>query len=321
MTDHQNEEYTVRGFLTHVVANLEKGQQLLAELDPKAMETAEACNSLLLHIERKFGEIALKASDYREFAQWAEEHNMSQKEAAVLLAQGELIGSAQDDTSQAQNEIDLAQSQALRCMLFLRVRRDYLRGLSDIIIGRTNSGIGSLRVQAETLAILKLMAEQPRMWKDYIDWNHGADQRFYNKYHRRIRAQVKDWQLDDVHDMASSSAMHSRIDGIISGLIGGGGITVTDGALEFSMTNLDTVDPGEFFLMFCYYLRFFQRVIGGIPDIVPQLAGDEDLKAEYQSFKVAVDERYAVLLSRYPQYAKTRSATELAAASARAASW
>ncbi len=47
MTDYQSEEYTVSEFFAHAVKNLNKGQELLAELDPKALETAEACNRVV----------------------------------------------------------------------------------------------------------------------------------------------------------------------------------------------------------------------------------------------------------------------------------
>lgn len=301
-----DDDFTIEDFLDSEVENIRHGPNNLARIDSEAMATVEQCSTLLKALSVTYGRVARLGHNDRYFKEWAKQHQLSGKDASDFLLKSTFVGTpSKDDAASAKGELERSTAVLVRALLLLRMRRDYLIGVSDLLKNRINQGLGSLRIQSESLALLRLMYDEPRIAREWLDADIGQSGRdFHNSHHSTLVGFVKDWNLKHYHDIASTVALHSRISGLSGAAQAAGGLAVVKGGVELSLLTGDTLDPAEFFLSVCYFLRFYDRAFSKIDNIVPEVAGDGDLKATLARFADAVRDRWKMFELRFPTLAK-----------------
>jgi hypothetical protein len=281
--------------------NIAESKRALLAFHADSLTATDECATLLEHIGRLFGE----ASGYDKYNQqlndWLKGQSGGRAEQIVkLLEQAKLIGqmAGQDPVADAQDALYKANSVIARLYLLLRLERDFLFGLSDLLRLRSTSMFGYLRLQTETVAILTLSAADSAM---AVDWLNTASlkegKEFYKDHHGKIINKLRELGLHRYYQDASNTSLHSRVGGVAPGIIIGG----KTAQRQVRLTYQELDDPVILFLWFCVYLKAHKEMIDKLPQSVPEV---DFSKIDICRFGTMVESLWATLL---PLYKRKRS--------------
>ena len=254
--------------------NLEESKKALLHIDNSSLEATDSCAHILELAAEAFAEVSGYDAYQAEVNEWLDRQSGDQYELAKLLERTTLIGTPEGDDpiAAAQESMHKAYSVVARSYLMLRLRRDFQFGLSDLLKLRLTAALGYLRLQSESSALLALMAEEAKIAVAWLDpFSPGKGRQFHQKYHPSIVARMKDLQLYALYQQGSQISLHSRVYGLVPGLLAGEQAK-KKGAITLSYQEIK--DPVELFLWFLYYLRAHVDVIRALPNGLPEV---EDL--------------------------------------------
>ena len=247
--------------------NFSEARRLLADFDPLAIEAVEEFARFLVAVGDKFGEVSGYAKHNLGLNDWLQKQSGSARELVGFLEQatflGELTGA--DPISTAKSDLARAHSAIARTYLILRLRRDFLFGLADLLKLRLIPALGYLRLQSESTAILALIAADPSMSIEWLNPNSGR--KFYKNYHGKIVEKMKSLGIHDYYDQGSEM-LHSRVHGVVPGILIDKD-TAADG--EVTLTYQEFAGPIDFLVWFGIYLRAHQRLLAGIAEGLPEV--------------------------------------------------
>jgi hypothetical protein len=253
--------------------NLNQSKHVLVKLHPKSLEIADECAKLFEEVSLRFGDRCGYDKYNHQVNEWLKQQGGNPEETAKLLQTAVLIGQGpgDDPVLKAKTDLQKAYSVIARCILLLRLGRDYLFGLTDLLRLRLASLFGYLRLQTESVAILMLMAKDSDI---AADWLNLEGKEFYGKYHRRrIVQEIKDIDLYQYYEEGSNIALHSRVLGVAAGIAVGNKST---GRGQILLTYQDIDDSVDLFSWFCIYLRAHERMIQKLQRAVPEIDFPED---------------------------------------------
>lgn len=279
-------------------ANLSESKRALLNLNTNSLAATDECAQLLENIGLSFGQ----ACDYDKYNDqlndWMKTQSGSAEEKFHFLEQATLIGQVggTDPVAEAKGALVKACSVVARAYLLLRLRRDFLFGLTDLLRLRLTSAIGYLRVQTESIAILALLGGDSAMAVDWLNTcSRDEGKEFYKKYHRRIVEKLKELDLYDYYEDGSNMSLHSRVFGVAPG-IGIGKKGVPQGRIKLTYQEVD--DAVILFLWFCVYLRAHERMIKKLPEALPEV---EFRKIEVRRYEEVVESLWSTLRPLYRQ--------------------
>jgi hypothetical protein len=216
----------------------------------------------------QFGQVSGYDKHNLSLNDWLQSQAGSAGELVKFLEQATLIGDAgpSDPVSQARADLHRAHSVIARTYLVLRLRRDFLLGLSDLMKFRLIPALGYLRIQSESTAILALMVVDPGMSTDWLNPHSGG--KFYKRYHSKVVEKMKSLAIYEFYDQGSEMALHSRVHGVIPGLLIDEDATSRGDAV---LTYQEFAGPLDFLVWFGIYLRAHQRLLSGIEEGLPEI--------------------------------------------------
>jgi hypothetical protein len=173
-----------------------------------------------------------------------------------------------DPVAEAQDALRKGNSVIARVYLLLRLERDFLFGLSDLLRLRVTSMFGYLRVQTETVAILTLSSTD---WAMAVDWLNSLEggKEFYKKYQGRIINKLRQLGLHHYYEDGSNTSLHSRVGGVAPGILIGGKKQTPVRQLRLTYQEID--DKVTLFLWFCVFLKAHKEMIDKLPEAVPEI--------------------------------------------------
>lgn len=272
--------------------NYQEAKRALNTIDSKALETANECAAVFERVGQVFGRVCR----YREFHEvlnnWLAKQPLPAEQAVKLLQRAASVGNQfpEDPTRQAKEALERLHSIIGRIYLLLRLGRDYLLGLGEILKLRITPAMGYLRVQAESLALLKLFANEPRIAQEWLDATSAQSGRqFYRNNHSKIVETVKALDLYEHYERGSWMALHSRVPGVSLGIIQGGKKTTGGEEDTIRLVYQETGDHVALFLWFCIYMRFHQKAINSISVSIPEINSLQLAEVGVGEFSKAVD--------------------------------
>jgi hypothetical protein len=275
--------------------NFRESKRVLAEFDPRALQAVDEFARLLTDIGDAFG----KNSDYDKHNLALNEWLRSQAgdpEKIVRSLEDSAPPDEQDITDpdqQAREHLYRANSVIARTYLILRLRRDFLFGIADLLKLRLIPALGYLRIQSESTAILALMANSPAMAVDWL--NPEAGRKFYNRYHGEVVKKMRSLGIYEYYDQGSEMALHSRVHGVIPGVL------VDQEANrrgEISITYQEFADPIDFLAWFGIFLQAHERLLAGIAEGFPEVSFNELNPNKYSEIAYTVAEKLKPLLQQ-----------------------
>jgi hypothetical protein len=250
--------------------NLPESKRVLLALHADSLSATDECATLLERIGVLFGEVCDYDKYNQQICDWVKGQSGGAKQNVNLLEQAKLIGRMEghDPVAEAQNALHKGNSVIARLYLILRLERDFLFGLSDLLRLRTTSMFGYLRVQTETVAILTLLGTDSAMAVDWLNSLKGGKE-FYKKYHRRIINKLRQLGLHNYYEDGSNTSLHSRVGGVAPGILIGGKKETPTRQVRLTYQEID--DPLILFLWFCVYLKAHKEMIDKLPEAVPEM--------------------------------------------------
>jgi hypothetical protein len=102
-----------------------------------------------------------------------------------------------------------------RALLFACIGVFYSAAVADLLRMRLTVPLGYLRLQCESIALLKLMSENPSVTQQWASIQSDADgMAFFRKHQPRVKEILRAYNLSDVYEHASGAALHSRFIGL-----------------------------------------------------------------------------------------------------------
>lgn len=268
--------------------NFSEARQLLETFDSRAVEAVDEFARLLVKVGDRFGEVSGYDKHNLSLNDWLQSQSGNTRELVNFLEQATLIGEAEkvDPVSQAQVNLQRANSAVARTYLILRLRRDFLFGLADLMKLRLIPALGYLRIQSESTAILALIASNPSMSIDWLNPHSGG--KFYKNHHRKVVEKMKSLGIHEFYDQGSEMALHSRVHGVTPGLLidkdaASKGVAV--------LTYQELAEPVDFLVWFGIYLRAHQRLLVGIEEGLPEVDFGKLGSSSYNDMVAALMEK------------------------------
>lgn len=201
-----------------------------------------------------------------------------------------------------------------RAMLLVRMGVLYGMAVADFLRMRLTAPMAYLRLQCESLAMMKLMRDDPvvaRKWQEIITENQGMT--FFRKHQDAVKGILGLYGLSFAYNYASSTALHSRFAGIVFGLRVSSTIEGNWSSQELKILaqEFDPDNPYPFLLMVLHALRVQERIFSSLPDCTPEVRDPLLLETRIPQFRAAVDglfdrftHRHPDLIRRYEQAAE-----------------
>jgi hypothetical protein len=166
------------------------------------------------------------------------------------------------DTPPDSRVVEEALVKRYRALLFARIGNLYNTAVADLLRMRLTAPLGYLRLQCESLALVKLMwtnAAAAQLWaKDGLA--------FYKKHQREVKAILGTYNLADTYDDTSDAALHSRLIGLAFGYTS---IIDCDRIL---VQEFNPDEPHYFMIDVIYRVLPTQaRIFANLPDAVPEI--------------------------------------------------
>jgi len=189
-----------------------------------------------------------------------------------------------------------------RGVLLARLGVLYATAAADLLRMRVTGPLGYVRVQCESLALMKLMRDTPavaREWRNVLTEADGKA--FYRKYQPSVKNELRNFELEFAYDNASSTALHSRFSGAALGLE----VTshTVDGKIiqdvKVKAQELDPDNPDVFLLVVLHVLRVQDRLLKHVPSTCPEIHDPTLVDTRIPEFSRSVD-------SLYDQFGKRR---------------
>jgi hypothetical protein len=265
------------------VENIETSKRALLSIFPESLILVEHFIDYFNDVFVEFGQ----ESDYDRhqglISKWAKDFSVSDTEILEFLRSAVLIGEnhPNDKSQGAKEAIEEAQTILVRTMLCMRLQRDFMFGLSNILQGKITPAIGYVRIQAETMGIMKLMINNTTLALDWLN-SSSANSTFYNDWHGKIKQAIKELNLNFDYNFASGHAIHSRVGGISKGIL----IGFKDkkpGEIVLSFREFDS--PKELFYWFAYFMRVHKKIIDNIKTAIPELKKEDLFNNHFNSLQ------------------------------------
>jgi len=237
------------------------------------------CNSMAQFLLSS-AQIYAKNSNYeqevRTASKWMESIGLKGHEGFKYARKAILIGDMPDEDSEfVKTSLSHAMSTTARVFLALRLKKDFLNGLTDLLRARVISSNGYMRIQSENAAIIVLLSEDNRVGEDWLSSaDEAAGRKFYRKYQSQISSILKNLELTPFYQNGSNIAYHVRASASALGIITG----KEDQLGSHVVLRHQDVNSVEFlFVYFTEYLRMHVKLVEKIQEIYPEITNSESI--------------------------------------------
>lgn len=170
--------------------------------------------------------------------------------------------------------IKLFRSKIERGLLLARIGALYGMVVADFLRMRITAPLGNVRLQCESLALMKLFGQEPTSaeeWREILNDEEGIQ--FYRKYQRRLKAILKSYDLAQAYDRSSGASLHSRFIGLARGFR----LLQRDEGLRriqqyrINVQEFNPDHPDHFIAEVLFTLRVQARIFANLRDAAPEI--------------------------------------------------
>lgn len=265
--------------------NIKISKEALLKIEPTTLDVIESCIRTLDRLSRKFGELCKYDEHHQSLEDWAKDFGLKDNQAINYLRDALLIGGDESNDPTSKARVDLHKTIAIlaRVHISLRLRRDFLFGITDILRLRITSALGYMRVQSESFGQLKLLVHHPELGED---WFASADEKkgkhFHDKWHSRVVSAIRDLDLHSDYSLGTNMAHHTRASGTASGILLGGKSNKKSG--EIRLIFQETDDYRILFFWLGVYLKFHRKALQHASVLYPELSDADITEAGLHEF-------------------------------------
>jgi hypothetical protein len=200
--------------------------------------------------------------------------------------------------------INQRQAQYIRGLLLAQIGTLYAMIVTDFLRMRVTVPLMNVRLQCESVALLKLMQQNPAVAQDWQAIKTGKQGvAFYRKYQSKLKDALQSYHLDEAYDRCSAVADHSRFIGLARRFTL---VTREDGHRRSQLHTIlaqefDKEHPHYFLVEVLFTLRVQARILANIRDAAPEITDPILLETRIPRFLKGVarlDEDWRKQLSR-----------------------
>jgi len=280
--------YAIDEFLKIDNDNIAESKKVLNKIHEKSLFSIELCASILQDLAETFGKKYLYDKYEKVFKDWAKDFYLSIPEAYTLLKKATVLSfnnKDNDKTSEAKKALDNIFSNMSRIYLLMRLKRDFFLGMAELLRLRYTTAISFYRLQTESFALIKYFSDNPHVAQEWIEaTTEEKGKKFYINHHSNIVKILKDQNIYDEYNKASGFSMHSRILGIASGLLIGDKMKEEGKPKETILVYNEIDDPITLFIWFINYLKFHEKLIKKVRDVIPEFTEEDRRKINTDKF-------------------------------------
>ena len=193
-----------------------------------------------------------------------------------------------------------------RALLFARVGVLYSAAVADLLRMRLTVPLGYLRLQCESIALLKLMSEAPSITQQWKSIQTDDDGRaFFHRHQPRVKDILKTYDLSDIYEHASGAALHSRFIGLAQGYRSS---SYQDAHRIVHMERIniqefDPENPRHFMIEVIFYvLRAQGLIFANLQDAIPEITDPLLLETRFPQFIERVNQLMDRAREHFAQY-------------------
>jgi hypothetical protein len=198
------------------------------------------------------------------------------------------LNSLPRDTHQDESVIAALLTDRYRALLFARIGVFYSAAVADLLRMRLTVSLGYLRLQCESIALLKLMSENPAVTQQWVSIQSDAEGvAFFRKHQPRVRDILKAYNLSDAYEHASGTALHSRFIGLAQGYRSRSyedGLRVIQED-RINLQEFDPENPHRFMIEVIFtVLRAQALIFANLRDAIPEIKDPLLLETRFSQF-------------------------------------
>jgi hypothetical protein len=272
-------------------ANAPAAVALLRALDPDLVDALETAGELFERYNSG-ASAAFSAKDdgtNDQLSVIAQEHGLS---PAELIAK---IESGDPAHSQAAALWQLSGVTDPQRFVLLLLHRYFRWGLASLLYLRLTPALGYQRLQAESLALLRLFVDQPARAQQWLRTGStdGDGMKFFNETKGIIRSTITRYALANEYERGSATYQHVRPTSAVRGL------SITPTETQLRDQEIDPEDPSGYYRVVLAFLNTQVKVFAHLPDAVPEVRCD-DWRTSVSGLARRVDALWLVLELKHP---------------------
>ena len=183
----------------------------------------------------------------------------------------------------------------------------YAMAIADLLRMRVTASFSYLRLQCESLALMKLMRDDPQIayqWRKIDEDEEGIA--FYRRYQRMIKSTLSSFDLKYTYEHTSGTAMHARFARISRGLQVNFSRDVDRITQEIRVLaqEFDPDEPGYFIVNVIFILQAQGRILLHLPVVCPEITDKILIETRIPDLLNAVDSLHALFTKRFPLLAE-----------------
>lgn len=156
-----------------------------------------------------------------------------------------------------------------RGIVFLLLQRQFMWAATDLLRMRLTAAIGYGRQEAESLALLFLMRDDPSIANRWLKLATDSEGRqFYQEFQGRIRTEIERLDLSGAYEQGSGASLHVRFASAVRGL----SLDRKPNEIWLGYQEVRQDDPFSYFLEVLYFLRTQERVFRALGDAFPEVS-------------------------------------------------
>jgi hypothetical protein len=204
--------------------------------------------------------------------------------------------------SKAKAEYEEFLSRETRAALLVRLGILYVTAAADILRMRLTGPQSYMRLQCETIALMKLMHDDATVAHKWRKIQSEGGRIFYKKYQSKLKSILKSFSLDREYDSASAIALHSRFSGLALGLRASS--SIKDGKvnqdIRINVQEFDPEKPHVFLVFVLQLLRVQQRIFSNLPTASPEIKDELFVQTYVPNYERDIDELFKIYQEKYP---------------------
>lgn len=183
----------------------------------------------------------------------------------------------------------------------------YATAIADFLRMRVTAPFAYLRLQCESLALMKLMRDTPELanqWRKLDGDEDGV--KFYKKHQRKIKSTLESFDLKFTYEHTSGTAMHVRFAGIARGLR----LSTTRDVdritheIRVSAQEFKSAKPGYFIVNVIFFLHAQGRILLHIPVACPEITDEILIETRIPKLLQSVDNQHALFSKKFAHLAE-----------------
>ncbi|MFQ5846969.1 MAG: hypothetical protein ACE5IQ_04750 [Candidatus Methylomirabilales bacterium] len=237
---------------------------LLTGLDPEFSRALDTAAGMFTAFRRCMEGALDDSADMATLAACARELKIDQDTLLVRID-----SEAQDPVlNQGRLAIQSGLARRARGILFLLLQRQFMFGATDLLRMRIVSATGYCRQEAESLALLFLMRDDPPFANRWFGLTTDIEGiRFHREVQPRIREVLEQLDLTGAYERGSAASMHVRFESAILGLV----LDRQPNEVLLRYQDVREDDPFSYFVEVFFFLATQVRVFRALGDAFPEV--------------------------------------------------